>query len=987
MSAESTFFGPVYFKEYLWIENRSSAGFDSYIDSRAHGGALVHLHRANVNGGYTILKKTVLVDTTPNSTTSTARNADFLDAAIVSGNSFYDPYGGITISHLGIDATGNITVDISVDADKLDRDEDGVRDSVEALYGTNPDNEDTDGDGLLDFVETCYDGDCTSYNPYPAGGDLNATNADTDGDGMPDGWEISNVLLPLINDAGDDPDNDGLSNLDEFLNGTNPKVADTDGDGVNDGNEVLIYGTDPTNADTDGDGMTDGWEVNNELNPFVDDSALDPDGDSLSNLEEFHLNTNPHQADTDGDGLSDSEEVYQYHTNPIAADTDGDRLSDGEEVLIFGTDPLSYVDSDFDGMSDDWEFARGTDPAVNDARVDSDGDSVDNVVEYLRRTLPLDASSVPDIRTLYVDQSNTTGVEYGSPKSPFSSISVALTEASHGDTISLASGTYSLNFFYYTQAVNIVGPADHSAVLSAGYFAPVGQLWGGVENVTLLASNNYIQNVRNYRYLNSKIRATQGTTLIGGSRVIIENCVVDGANNAAITVNAGSGLNVVNSTIAGNPTGVSLASVDAALSIRNAILSNETDLVGVADGSSIRYSLISDGQFVGENGNIGGDPLFSDVANGDYRVLAGSPAIDAGDPADTYAREPEPNGCRINMGAFGNTAQATTSADPDGDGLHGHCEQLVGTDPNHFDSDHDGVSDGAEMSAGTNPMNLFDPAGEGMNLAADAGFTLQGSSYLSTDTLHILAWSNLVGSGAGTASYTVTGGGTVLSGTLASMGDGSYRGSVSLGTLNYIGSDVVVEVRLQQKKQKYQAQRTISVSGDSNSVPVVTINTPVDGSSHDTGASITFSGNASDAEDGDLTASLEWTSSLDGVLGVGGDFSRVLSDGAHSITAIVTDSGGRVANQVVSVMVGTVSEPITLIANGYKVKGLQVVDLTWSGVSGSQVSIYRNGALVATVTNSGTYTDNIAVKGSATYLYSVCEAGTSNCSSEVSVTF
>lgn len=42
-----------------------------------------------------------------------------------------------------------------------------------------------------------------------------------------------------------------------------------------------------------------------------------------------------------------------------------------------------------------------------------------------------------------------------------------------------------------------------------------------------------------------------------------------------------------------------------------------------------------------------------------------SPCIDAGDPSDEYGDEPTPNGNRINMGAYGNTAQASMSETPE----------------------------------------------------------------------------------------------------------------------------------------------------------------------------------------------------------------------------------------------------------------------------------------------------------------------------------
>ena len=48
---------------------------------------------------------------------------------------------------------------------------------------------------------------------------------DTDGDGMPDVWEIANGTNPLVNDANVDADGDGLSNIQEYWAGTSPTDA------------------------------------------------------------------------------------------------------------------------------------------------------------------------------------------------------------------------------------------------------------------------------------------------------------------------------------------------------------------------------------------------------------------------------------------------------------------------------------------------------------------------------------------------------------------------------------------------------------------------------------------------------------------------------------------------------------------------------------------------------------------------------------------
>ena len=75
-------------------------------------------------------------------------------------------------------------------------------------------------------------------------------------------------------------------------------------------------------------------------------------------------------------------------------------------------------------------------------------------------------------------------------------------------------------------------------------------------------------------------------------------------------------------------------------------------------------------------------------------------------------------------------------------------------------------------------------------------------------------------------------------------------------------------------------------------------------------------------------------------------------------------------------------------ANGYKVKGVKHVDLTWSGAT-TNVDVFRDGFLrQANTANDGEYTDNTGEKGGGSYTYVVCETGgTDVCSDPVVVAF
>ncbi len=93
---------------------------------------------------------------------------------------------------------------------------------------------------------------------------------DTDGDGLPDHWEeLHFASLSAL--GADDPDSDGLSNLQEYDISSDPNLFD---------------------RDNDDDGLWDSWE----LSAFGDISGKgedDTDGDGFTNLVEYRARTNP----------------------------------------------------------------------------------------------------------------------------------------------------------------------------------------------------------------------------------------------------------------------------------------------------------------------------------------------------------------------------------------------------------------------------------------------------------------------------------------------------------------------------------------------------------------------------------------------------------------------------------------------------------------------------------------------------------------------
>ena len=263
---------------------------------------------------------------------------------------------------------------------------------------------------------------------------------DSDGDGMPDQLpedypDTGVEPYDLVED--EDDDNDGMSDEDEAIIGTDPIDPDTDGDGFCDGNGTgdgsCYPGPDSSPLDpllpvnTDGDAYPD-IDPDGEGGLIADD---DDDNDGFLDTTEVECLSDPLNAtdmpnDLDGDGICDALDpdmdgdgllndvetdtgVYNNTadtgTDPANADTDGDGVCDGPEVPAnggcaagpdaFPLDPAAALDTDGDGMPNGLNGnSTSTPPLVED--LDDDDDTWPDEMEALCGSSSVDAMDRPD---------------------------------------------------------------------------------------------------------------------------------------------------------------------------------------------------------------------------------------------------------------------------------------------------------------------------------------------------------------------------------------------------------------------------------------------------------------------------------------------------------------------------------------------------------------------------------------------------------------
>jgi outer membrane protein assembly factor BamB len=234
----------------------------------------------------------------------------------------------------------------------------------------------------------------------------------------------------------------------------------------------------------------------------------------------------------------------------------------------------------------------------------------------------------------------------------FGDLASALAAATAGSVVSLGAGTYPLvDSLSVPPGVTLAGAGPHLTVLSGQGLSAAVVINGGTPGQPALRSLTVAN-------------AAVGVRVDGGHDVELRNVILRDNTEAGLRVLANATASLINGTVLRNAVGTD---VDGTTSIRNSLIT--ANAIGLSAGSTglitTTYSNVAENTTADRRGVAAGNGdltvAVQFVAANDYRLAAAQRTTDHGDPTDAFDQEPQPNGTRINIGAFGNTPFAELS--------------------------------------------------------------------------------------------------------------------------------------------------------------------------------------------------------------------------------------------------------------------------------------------------------------------------------------
>ena len=591
-----------------------------------------------------------------------------------------------------------------------DSDSDRLDNSIERVFGTSVTLADTDGDGIEDFDELTV----TMTDPVLF---------DTDGDGVSDGDE--------------DPDGDGLTNIEELKSGTVPNVADTDGDGLTDGTEVKELKTDPLDFDTDDDGLSDGREMQLGTDPLSADSNGNGVPDSQERLSISDKTESGAQITAEDTGekltvaeitdISTSTSIAEldYTASPVVcveiADTTG-----GTVTLPIIKQNEQSTDSDIAVAvynSDDNDFR-----IIEDAEVSPDGTSVsvpvsDEYSDDSQKTAD-NGTTVATKRSYYVAfYVKNWHAQFGAPLSPeredaaFFDVEFVIDESGSMEDSSKSTPNDPQRF-RVTAAKNFtygLSVGDRAAVVGFNESARrkielsenMDEVRAAIDSIVGNAGGTAL-----YNGLKEALREL--TELEDGTRGRFIIALTDGEDSSS---NEQAYVEIIDTCVSYK---IPIYTIGLGTSVNTSLLSRIANAtggayfhIGTADDLPQVFNRIENTAFFGDDTD--GDGLADAVEEYGLRDGMGSvyftdPSTRFTDGDDLTDGEEAGNVMYTQTGPDGETIEYyimltdPTGADTDGDGVDDLDELVMGTLPWCSDTDFDGLSDGLELSIGYDPL-------------------------------------------------------------------------------------------------------------------------------------------------------------------------------------------------------------------------------------------------------------------------------------------